>query len=136
MKESQRIEQMNEGAALLRSLPSDRHLTSDELARLANIALGMEKFAAFVLDRDAGPTRDVVSENRRLARELVLANSVAKELDLEYAAYRDKTKGIHHKNAMLNDDVTALKDQLAKAQKAAPPTPTKIPPEESAKTES
>lgn len=60
MRETQRIEALTNDADYLLALPES--LTSEERGRIANIAQNMKKTAAFMVDRDAGPTIDARSE--------------------------------------------------------------------------
>ena len=123
MKDEQRVTQMIEGAAFLRSLPD----TLDAAARgyLQHLAHGMEKFARLVLDRDEGPTRDVASRNLDLETRLSVREARVQELQAELVALRDKSKATFRENSNLADRVRGLTAALAEAQKpraAALPT--------------
>lgn len=109
-KDETRIAQLQSHADFIDGLKA----TGEEKGKLMQIAHDLRKFANLVLERDAGPTLEVKSENNRLRSELALANGVAKELDLEYAAYRHKAKAMQHENSRLLDEVKGLKDTVAK----------------------
>jgi len=111
-KDETRTAQLKDHAVYLDDLAVKA--TGEEKGKLMQMAHDLRKFSALVLDRDAGPTLEVKAECNRLRTELNLANGVAKELDLEYAAYRDKTKAAHHENARLKDEVKGLKNTVAK----------------------
>lgn len=59
MRETERIDALNRDADWLLVLPDT--LTIADRGRIANIAQNMKKIAAFVVDRDAGPTLDARS---------------------------------------------------------------------------
>lgn len=111
-KDETRIAQLQSHADYVDGLAAKA--TGEEKGKLVQMAHDLRKFAALVLDRDAGPTLEVKALCNKLRSELALANSVAKELDLEYAAYRDKTKATLHENARLKDEVKGLKNTVAK----------------------
>lgn len=123
MKDEQRVTQMMEGAAFLRSLPDT--LDADTRARLANLAHGMERFAKLVLDRDAGPTREVASRNRELETKLSETETAAAQLHADFASHRERSKAALLQNAALTEQVKGLTAALAEARKpraAALPT--------------
>lgn len=111
-KDETRIAQLQSHADYVDGLATKA--TGEEKGKLVQMAHDLRKFAKLVLERDAGPTLEVKSECNRLRSELDLANGVAKELDLEYAAYRDKAKAALHENARLKDEVKGLKNTVAK----------------------
>lgn len=123
MRDEQRIVQMTEGAAFLRSLPDT--LDADTRERLANLAHGIEKFAVLVLDRDAGPTRDVASQCLALETRLAAAEVEAARLLQEASDVRERSKAALMQNAALTEQVKGLSAALAEARKpraAALPT--------------
>lgn len=111
MRETQRIDQLNEGAAFLRSLPDT--LTPEIRGRLANFALNMEKTAAFVVDRDAGPTLDAKSELTAMGVQLDTYQRVGAETVERLDKAINAGAGLLTQN---NELRAALKSDLGKAE--------------------
>lgn len=105
-KEDDRIRMLIEGAdTIVKLMPTD--------GEVANIAHNMRKAAAFIVDRDAKANLEARSEITRLRHELSLANGVAKEIDYEFLAYREKTKPMAQAYSAMKSENSNLRTELA-----------------------
>lgn len=124
MKEADRIEALTAHADYLLGLPQT--LTETERGQLKNIAHALKKFQQFVLDRDAGPSSDVKSENTKLQATIDTTNSVLKEVVDRHNGHIDMTKAMRQEVPQLRQEIrdkgkriTELELELAMAKKVA-----------------